>query len=130
MQISNNQNILNCNNKDVGVYSKSDLDQQSVSKILSCFYTKVLLILYFQLFIQPVEEFPVSNQNVLTENLPLSTSLLRKHLITIDKVQPTNLELLQLIEQPNFGENVEDQQIQPKDIILQQAKSNQVKLLK
>lgn len=135
IQISNNQNILNCNNKEIvsGLYRKSDLDQQSVSKHLSCFYIQVLLLHYFQLFIQPIEEIPVSNQNVLTENLPLSNSLLRKNVITIDKVQSTNLELLQLIEQPHYGETIKDKQIQAKqhkDIIHLQEKSNQVNLLK
>ncbi|VVC34425.1 Hypothetical protein CINCED_3A004373 [Cinara cedri] len=63
-----------------------------------------------QLHIQPIEEFPVFNQNLLFENtpLPMNGSLM-------NVVQPTNLELQQSIQRNSI--NLIDKQIQTEKLI-------------
>lgn len=87
------------------------------------------------MIIQPIEEFPVSNQICITENpsIPRNVS---EHFMNIDVAQSKNVDLLQSFEQPRHSLNVLDKPIQadqltiqPKKILRVQETFNKVILL-
>ncbi|XP_050061836.1 uncharacterized protein LOC114128957 isoform X3 [Aphis gossypii] len=90
--ILHNQSLLKLNSEDnIGdVYKIPDLDQ-------------------LHLFIQPIEEFPIVNQDVLTENPLLPKTNTKQQLMDFD-VQPKNIVSQQLIEQSQYTINLQDQQ--------------------
>ncbi|XP_022181551.1 uncharacterized protein LOC111041557 isoform X2 [Myzus persicae] len=69
-----------------------------------------------QLFIQPIEEYPVINQDILLENPLLSKNDFEQQLMDFD-VQPKNVEPQQIIEQPQYTMNFQDQQIRVESLM-------------
>ncbi|KAE9529253.1 hypothetical protein AGLY_011929 [Aphis glycines] len=90
--ILHNQSLLKLSSEDnIGdVYKIPDLDQ-------------------LHLFIQPIEEFPIVNQDALTENPLLPKTNTKQQLMDFD-VQPKNIVSQQLIEQSQYTINLQDQQ--------------------
>lgn len=68
------------------------------------------------MIIQPNEEFPVLNQNCITENRLLPRNVSEQHFMNIDIAQSKNVDLLQF-EEPRHSLNVFDKPIQVDQLI-------------
>lgn len=87
--------------------------------------------------IQPIEEFTISNQNLLVENPSLPNHVSEHHRMINVHALPANIETQQPIEQPQFTANFEDKIIQEQQLMVQPnnnihlpAKPSEVKLYK